>query len=738
MRPPSRGEPKATRAPTIIVDEDAQVGIPEPARAAARAESAARRKASAPKSGAKPAGGGGARKSRKKPKKARRGSLIGRTVYWLAVLGLWGVIASGGLAVWVALHLPPIHSLEIPKRPPTVRVVGFDGTLIAARGDMGGSAIALKEMPPYLPQAFIAIEDRRFYSHFGVDALGLVRAVYANVLHRGIAQGGSSITQQLAKNLFLRPERTLMRKLEEVMLALWLEHKLSKREILALYLNRVYFGSGAYGVDGAAQRYFGKSAREVTVSEAALLAGLVKSPSRLAPTRNYDAAERRARLVLGAMAEEGMITDAEAKAAIADPPRIVKPGGGSGNYVADWVMDVLDDVIGQVDDDLVVETSIDPALQILAERAVIDTLTQKGDKYGVKQAALVAMTPDGAVRALVGGKNYQESQFNRAVSAKRQPGSAFKPFVYLTAIERGLTPDTIREDRPVSIRGWKPENYRHKYSGPVTLTQALAHSLNTVSVRLTMEFGPTAVAKTAYRLGIASKLAPNASIALGTSEVSVLELVDAYTPFANGGTATVPHVVERVTAANGRVLYTKAPSLLGRVIEPAYVAMMNRMMAETIRSGTAKGAALPGWQAAGKTGTSQDFRDAWFVGYTAHLVTGVWFGNDDNSPTKRLTGGVLPVEAWHRFMESALQGVQPQELPGLSGPPIAAPAQVPAPMPQPREGPEDVPAAAMDRPVAALGDRSPPRSGGAVQGAPVRPASGAGLDGWFLDRVLGR
>ena len=291
----------------------------------------------------------------------------------------------------------------------------------------------------------------------------------------------------------------------------------------------------------------------------------------------------------------------------------------------------------------------------------------KGDKAGVAQGALVAMTPDGAVRAMVGGRNYGESQFNRAVAAKRQPGSAFKPFVYLTALEHGLTPDSVREDRPIKIKGWQPENYGHEYFGPVTLTKALAMSLNTVSVRLTMELTPAAVIRTAYRLGIASKLEPNASIALGTSEVSMLELVGAYAPFANGGFAVMPHVIERISAGNGKVLYTRNDQQLGRIIDARYVAMMNAMMQETLTIGTAHKAALPGWPAAGKTGTSQDFRDAWFIGYTSHLVTGVWLGNDDGSPTKKVTGGGMPVDIWSRFMRDAHQGVPVASLPGSSG-----------------------------------------------------------------------
>lgn len=746
VRPPERGEPRRGKPPVIIVDEDAQVGIPRPAKRRRDDdidEGAPMPPASETRRGGGSGGGGGGRSAaarkggaarpRKGGKaKARKGSLLGRGVYWMAVAGLWAVVAAGGLFAWVALHLPPVHTLEVPKRPPTVQIVGMDGTLMASRGDMGGSAIALKEMPAHLPNAFIAIEDRRFYTHFGLDVIGLARAAWANVTRRGIAQGGSSITQQLAKNLFLRPERTLMRKLEEAMLAVWLEQKFSKREILELYLNRVYFGSGAYGVEAAAQRYFGKSAREVSVGEAALLAGLVKSPSRLAPTRNYGGAERRAQLVLAAMAEEGMVPDATIKAAMADPPRVVKPGGGSAGYVADWVMDVVNDIVGQVEDDLVVETTVDPALQILAERAVIDILAQRGERFGVQQGALVAMTPEGAVRALVGGRNYQESQFNRAVAAKRQPGSAFKPFIYLTAIERGLRPDTLRDDKPIAVKGWKPENYTREYHGPVTLTQALAHSLNTVSVRLTLEFGPTAVMKTAYRLGIASKLEPNASLALGTSETSLLELVDAYTPFANGGLATVPHVVERVRSPKGKVIYARPSSTLGRVIEPASVAMMNQMMRETIRVGTARNAALPGWPVAGKTGTSQDFRDGWFVGYTGYLVTGVWLGNDDSSPTRKMTGGGPPVEAWSRFMRSAHSGVPVVDLPGLSGPIPSPPVPAGAPM-------AGAPMAAAPTPGAPT-PSGPPPSGpvGSIGGAPVRPAAAAGLDGWFLDRLGGR
>src|SRR6476646_2581232 len=459
-----------------------------------------------------------ARGGAKRRSKSRGRFGIGRLFYWGAVLGLWGAIAVIGVVVWVGAHLPPIQALEIPKRPPTIEITGFDGSVLATRGEMSGSNVALKDLPPYLPKAFIAIEDRRFYSHYGIDPVGIARAAVTNILHRGVSQGGSTLTQQLAKNLFLTQERTLQRKLQEVELALWLERKHSKNEILELYLNRVYFGSGAYGVEAAAQRYFGKSARNVTIAEAAMLAGLVKSPSRLAPNRNPEGAEQRAQVVLAAMADSKCITDAQAQASIGHPSYNVKPvGAGTVNYVADWIGEVLDDLVGQIEQSIVVETTIDPKLQSVAEASIIDELAAKSVKFNVSQGALVAMTPDGAVRAMVGGRNYADSQYNRAVTAKRQPGSAFKPFVYLTAIEAGLTPETIRQDAPLDVKGWKPENYSHEYFGSVTLTQALAMSLNTVAVRLGLEVGAKNVVRTAHRLGISSKLDANPSIALGTS-----------------------------------------------------------------------------------------------------------------------------------------------------------------------------------------------------------------------------
>ncbi len=616
------------------------------------------------------------RERAKRKKRRRRASIFGGLLSTGLVCGIWvGVI--GALVIgYEAAKLPPIDQIAVPKRPPNIAIMASDGSLLANRGDTGGAAVRLSELPAYLPHAFVAIEDRRFYSHWGIDPVGIVRAVFSDVvLHRSM-QGGSTLTQQLAKNVFLTQERSLQRKIQEAILAVWLEHKFTKTQILELYLNRVYFGSGAFGVEAAAHKYFNTDARNVTVQQAAMLAGLMKAPTKLAPNRNIEAATARAAQVIAAMREEGYITEGQAKLALGDPARVVRPpGAGSLNYAADYVVDTLDDVIGAVDEDIVVDTTIDRGLEADGERALDDVLAKKSGKFGVSQGALVAMAPDGAIRALIGGRDYAASQFDRAVAAKRQPGSAFKPFVYLAGVERGMTPETVRNDAPIDVRGWRPENYSHAYLGPVTLTKALSMSLNTVAVRVCLEVGPKAVVAVAHRLGIGSELDPNASIALGTSEVSPLELVTAYVPFANGGIGVQPHAILRIRTTGGRMLYQRRTGNNGRVIAPHDVAFMNTMMTETLLTGTARKGELDGWQAAGKTGTSQDYRDAWFVGYTGTLVAGVWLGNDDASPTRKATGGTLPVEIWSRFMNTALAGTPPSPLPYGTG--HAAPAPAP-------------------------------------------------------------
>ena len=613
----------------------------------------------------------GADRKPKGERRARRGLfggigwLIRRTVYWVVVVAIIATVGLSALVAYYWAKLPPTSEWTLPARPANVRIVAANGELITNRGDSAGATLSLDQMPAYLPEAVIAIEDRRFYYHFGIDPIGLVRAMLTNLRSGAVVQGGSTLTQQLAKNLFLKPERTFERKIQEAILAVWLEARLSKKRILELYLNRVYLGAGAYGVDAAAHRYFGKSARDVTLAEAATIAGLLKAPGHYSPLVDPDAAEARTQVVLMAMRDAGYIDDREASLAMSVPIAPVRDvAGGSGRYVADWVMNVLPAYVGSIGEDIVVDTTIDMKLQAAADEAVSATLDEDGGKYGVSQGAFVAMDPSGGVKALVGGRDYAASPFNRAVDARRQPGSAFKPFVYLTALEHGLSPETVRVDQPVAIHGWRPENYSHKYLGPVTLETALALSLNTVSVQLTAEVGPAAVAATARRLGIASPLTATPSIALGTSEVSLLELTGAFVPFANGGRGVIPHAIKRITTSSGKVLYDRSGSGPGQVVDPGYVAMMNAMLEQTLVSGTGRNAALPGWPAAGKTGTSQEFRDAWFIGYTAPLIAGAWFGNDNDKPTRKASGSTLPATAWHRFMAVALAGLAVADLPG--------------------------------------------------------------------------
>ncbi|HEV2897028.1 MAG TPA: transglycosylase domain-containing protein [Pseudaminobacter sp.] len=596
----------------------------------------------------------------------RRGLFGGfaRLFYWCFVLAIWGGIAAAGIVAWYGAQMPSATTWAIPDRSPNIKIVSVDGKLLANRGMTGGEAVGLHEMSPYIPQAVMAIEDRRFYSHFGIDPIGLARAMFENVTSGRFSQGGSTLTQQLAKNLFLKPDRTIERKVQEVLLAFWLEHKHTKDQILEMYLNRVYFGSGSYGVEAASRRYFGKSARDVTLSEAALLAGLLKAPSRLSPARDPKAAEDRAQLVLAAMRGEGMIGEKELTVAMSAPAtRAAAYWTGSEHYVADRIMEELPGLIGDVRADIIVDTTVDMTLQDIAEKSIRRLIVENGDKLNVSQGALVSIDNSGAVRAMVGGYDYANSQFDRASEARRQPGSAFKPFVFLAALEQGRTPASVRTDAPIKIGKWTPENYNGKYFGKVTLATALAKSLNSVAAQLTMEVGPEAVVEAAHRMGIESELQANTSIALGTSEVTPLELTAAYVPFANGGYRPAVHFIRRVTTTSGEVLYENTGGSAPRVIRPEIVGMMNSMMTGTVETGTATKAGFA-WPAAGKTGTSQKSRDAWFVGYTANLTTGVWFGNDDDAPMKKVTGGALPAQAWHEFMVAAHEGVPVARLPG--------------------------------------------------------------------------
>ncbi len=589
--------------------------------------------------------------------------LFGRIFYWLTTLGVVACIAVAGIVYYYWMQMPATTTWRVPDRPANIRIVAADGQLMSNRGKMGGEAVSLTELPQYVPAAFIAIEDKRFYQHFGIDLWGLGAVAVESLKAHHVTRGASTLTQQLAKNLFLSPDQTLGRKVQEALLAIWLEHNYTKNEILELYLNRVFFGNNATGIEAASQTYFGKSARNLSLGEAAVLAGSMQAPSRLNPKGNPAEVEARQKLVLQAMADQGYISEAEAKAATIDPNQQIRTKvAGSESYVADWVEQLVQSYVGDVKEDIVVYTTINWDLQKEAEFLVKEAVTEQGPKYNFSQGALVAVDTDGAVRAVVGGADYATSQFNRAVTARRQPGSTFKPFVYMAAMEKGYTPDTMADDDPININGWSPADADNKFMGPITLRTALAYSRNTVAAQLAWNVGPDKVVEVAQRMGISSPLMAVPSIALGTQEVSLLELTAAYAPFANGGNGVIANVVTRIETASGKVLYDSVPAGPGQVVSPTVVGEMNDMLSTALDIGTGKHAKLAGWQIGGKTGTSQKARDALFVGFTSRMVCGIWLGNDDDTGTT-LAGGTVPTQIWSDFMAKAHEGLTPQNLP---------------------------------------------------------------------------
>lgn len=602
--------------------------------------------------------------------KSRRRNFWWRLTKFFAVLGFWGVVAGALVFGYIWFTLDQRGLFQIPVREPGEMILANDGTVLAQQGSFFGDAARISQLPPYVPNAIIAIEDRRFRSHFGIDPLGLLRAVTRNLLAGHMVQGGSTLTQQLAKNLFLTPEKTATRKAQEAVLAIWLESKFTKDEILQIYLNRVFFGSGATGIEQAAQTFFNKSANDLSLMEAAKLAASLKAPTTYNPANNPQVSDARARLVLQAMLDEGFVTREQVDAAENSQTSVADPNAQTPRqYAVDWIDEQLPLLLKSYDKSIVIETTIDPAIQADAENALRKRLADNGQKLNVSQGAVVVMDTTGGVEALVGGRSYQRSQYNRATKAMRQPGSAFKPFVYLTALQKGFTPDSVEVDEPFKIGGWSPENYKRKYLGEVTLETAFAQSINTVAAKLAVAVGPSNVAATAGRLGITSPLSPDASIALGTSEVTPLELTSAFVPFANGGLAVQPYVIRRISTRDGQVLYERKGSGLGQVVSDTELGEMNRLFRAVVRRGTGIKAQFGNYDIGGKTGTSQQYRDAWFVGFTPYYITGVWLGNDDNSPTKNVTGGSLPVQIWRDVMVPAHQGLAVALLPGQNAEP---------------------------------------------------------------------
>jgi penicillin-binding protein 1A len=569
-----------------------------------------------------------------------------------------------------ARGLPDTSALYDVDRQPSITYLDRNGALIATRGSQQAPPADLEALPDYVPAAFIAIEDRRFYWHPGFDPVGMLRAVQANMRAGRIVQGGSTLTQQLAKNLFLTPDQNMRRKVQELMLAVWLELKFSKEEILALYLNRVYFGAGAYGIEAASQRYFDKSARELTVGEAALLAGLLKAPSRYSPLSESERAATRATVVLNEMVEAGVITPEQRAAAVLEPVRVSRTlATQHAQYFIDWLDQEIRGLVGEPTEDMIVETTLDLTLQTAAERNVRRILDRDASR-GVEQAALVALDGDGRVRAMIGGASYADSQFNRAVDARRQAGSAFKPFVYLAAMEAGYTPETPVVDEPIRIGNWSPRNYSGTFIGETTIGNAVAQSTNTVAAYVADQIGRDSVARAARRLGITSRIGLEPAMALGAVEVSPIDMATAYAAFANGGRRVEAYGISRIRTPQGRVIYQRAArdSAGGQAINNPPLYYMNQMLRGVIERGTAQSAAISGRDLAGKTGTTSDYKDAWFVGYTGGFVTAVWVGKDDNTAMRGVTGGAAPAAIWRGFMEAALPRLAVQPIP--DGPPM--------------------------------------------------------------------
>jgi penicillin-binding protein 1A len=612
----------------------------------------------------RPSGGGRGRRPRPPP----RPWFLRFLLKWSFVVAIWIVFAAGAVVAWYAYDLPDVANIPALERRPAVTLLASDGKPFARFGEVAARPITVRELPPYVPRAVLATEDARFYSHFGLDLIGLARAAIVNLRAGRIVQGGSTITQQLSKNLFFGPERTIKRKVQEMLLALWLERRLTKDQILALYLNRVYFGGGNFGIEAAARSYFDTPAARLSLNQAAMLAGLLKAPSRYAPTRdgNQARAAARAAVVLDRMADAGFITQAQANVVKLNPARLAVQQARIGRYFADWALDAVRGYVGHGGGDLVVRTTLDADLQrrVEAEAEAFLAGPARGRKVG--QLAILVMTPDGAVRAMVGGADYGKSQFNRATQALRQPGSAFKPVVYLAGLDAGLRPDSPMMDAPVRLGNFTPSNYDGMFHGTVSLTDALSHSYNSVAVRVLERAGVDRVIDWASKLGITSPLRREGGLALGASEVTLLELASAYAVLANGGDGVFAHGVTEITDRSGRVLYRRSGGGPGNVVPGSFVDDMNTMMRAVMTQGTGRGAQVP-VPTGGKTGTTQDYRDAWFMGYSADFVAGVWMGNDDGSPTKHVSGAGLPARLWREVMTEAHRGHESKPLAGGRG-----------------------------------------------------------------------
>ncbi len=586
----------------------------------------------------------------KRTKKSRRSSK--RTGKFYLVLKICG-IGFALLVFYLGFCLITLLDMDAAinrTRLPSTTILAENGNEVQSFGTVYSEIIRSEELPQYVIDAIVWTEDRRFYEHFGFDVVSFTRAMITNLFAGRFAQGGSTLTQQVAKNLFLTNKKTINRKTQELLLAFWLEHKFTKEQILTLYLNRVYFGNGAYGIEAASQKYFQKTSRDLNILEAAVLAGMLKAPSRYNPIASKTRALERAKVVLNIMRENNLLSNKDYLRALEMPLGDEKPSKvKNGAYFADFALSEISARIGEQESDIYALTTLDQDLQEKASAILQKEIAAAKDK-NVSQGAVVILDKNGAVRALVGGVNYNQSQFNRAVQALRQPGSAFKFFVYLTAIHQGLTPKDIIEDKPLVIKDWRPENHDKKYYGEVTLREAFAKSLNLAAIRLAQKVGVKQIAQLAKKLGISTPLENDLSLALGTSSVRVIDMAAAYATVANGGFAVFPYSVEEIYTNDGFQLYQRDSDENRRLLSEEETILMKKLMREVLKTGTGLSAAL-GREAFGKTGTSQDHRDAWFVGFDDNLICAVWIGNDDNSPMKGVYGSGLPAKIWKKIMQ---------------------------------------------------------------------------------------
>jgi penicillin-binding protein 1A len=604
-------------------------------------------------------------KSRKKPLfkiKSRKLRIVIFCAKILSMLLAAGFICGFFLVAIYGHDLPNVNKLYDEKLRPSVTVLDRNGEILTSYGDLFTEFVQYKDIPKTLVDAVVATEDRRFFSHLGVDPRGMARAMVTNAIKGRVAQGGSTVTQQLAKVIFLKPDRNMKRKIQEAMLAVWLERKYSKEQIMAMYLNRVYLGAGAYGIDAASRKYFGKPVGKINLYESAMLAGLLKAPTTYSPLNSPKASVERTKQVLFNMVDAGKISEYDKNRALMAATKIqIHKSRESGKYYADYIADQIQEYIGKAPENIVIKTTYDPDMQKYADDALTQNILANGKALNVTQASIVVMTPRGEVLAMVGGADYSDSQFNRVTQAQRQPGSLFKLFVYAAAMENGYDPDSEIEDAPIKIGKWQPINYDGAYSGIITVRDALTRSLNAATVRLSEDVGRRKILALAHDMGIKTELNDMPSTMLGSSEVNLLEITSAYAVLPNKGRAVAPYAIREIKTTHGEVLYKRKGEYDLEVLDDETVKKMNDILVNVVNNGTAKNARI-GRDAAGKTGTNQDYKDAWFIGYTPQLVAGVWVGNDNNKPMKKVTGGSMPAKIWADFMKAALENVPPETI----------------------------------------------------------------------------